>query len=506
MRLGHISIRTKLVVLLILALTLLAGTRGIGLIQLGGYLDSINSHITALDRIHQTLEREQQSHIAGLGAGRGADAATSAHAAKVAALRAQLTETRAAWERVQSRERAIMYATYIGMLVVIFVVSGGIYCLLMATVVRPLQGVARVANVVAAGDLSTDIEVKTGDEIGKVMQALREMNSSLGALIGKIRAVSQSLDGSTGQIAGAGDGLMRHVEGQTDFLQKTAATLRGLAHAVSSNAENAARARELAASARDVAIQGGAEVGEAVATMSGIDARSRQIVDIVSIIDGITFQTNILALNAAVEAARAGEQGRGFAVVAAEVRGLAQRSAAAAKEIAALINSSVFELQRGGALVEKAGNTMVRIVDGARAVDDIMNKMADDAARQRAVIEQIRATVDRVDQTSEQQALLVNAAAAAQSMREAVHELIAAVSVFRLPGHVQTAPAEGGQRESEGCGRRKSRHGADKRPRAQMKAAGARRGDIIPVCHRPTENATLYLSVAARDVQYGGQG
>jgi methyl-accepting chemotaxis protein len=376
-----------------------------------------------------------------LRAGGDAAASQAAHDEKLGALRAQLQAKRAEWDGVQQRERTIMYVTYATMLFVVFIVTGGIYWLLMTTVVRPLQGMVSVANVVASGDLTKHIEVRSGDEIGKVMQALRDMNGSLSTLIGKIRAASQSIGDSTQQISTASDGLLRHVEGQTDFLHKTATTLRELAAAVSSNADNAGRARKLAASAREVAIKGGAEVGQAVDTMISISTNSKKIVDIVSIINGITFQTNILALNAAVEAARAGEQGRGFAVVAAEVRNLAQRSATAAKEVADLINTSVRELQEGSGLVEKAGSTMTQIVGGARAVDDIMVVMAGDAERQRQVIEQVRATVDRVDQTSQQQALLANASEAAESMRLQVQQLITAVSAFRLSLEAQDATA-----------------------------------------------------------------
>ena len=445
MNLRRLTIRTRLALLLAVALSVLAVTRGLGLIQLGGYLERINSYTASLDRIHLQLQQLQEAHMTALREGRADAALQAAHESAGSSLRQQLATVRAEWAGTEQRERRIMYTTYVGMLVLVLVVGGAIYWLLMAMVVRPLRGVARVAHVVAAGDLTTNIEVRREDEIGHVMQALGEMNDSLGALIGKIRSVSQSLDASTAQIADAGGGLTRHVEAQSEFLQRTAATLRDLAGAVAANADNATRARQLAASARDVANRGGDEVGQAVSSMGSITASSKKIVDIVSIIDGITFQTNILALNAAVEAARAGEQGRGFAVVAAEVRSLAQRSAAAAKEIAALIDESVRELQRGGGLIEKAGATMVRIVEGARAVDDIMAKMAADAAQQRQVIEQVRATVDRVDQGSQQQALLADAADAAQSMRQQVAELMRAVSVFRLaqpsPTAVVSAPA-----------------------------------------------------------------
>ncbi len=438
--LKNLSIRTKLALLLLVAMVFLAGTRGLGLIQLGGYLDRVNSYAVSMDALHQQVEAVQASHLAAVRAGAGSDAAApqAAHDEKIGVLRGQLQAQRAEWNTLQQRERAIMYSTYVAMLIIVFIVGGGIYWLLMATVVRPLQGMASVANVVAAGDLTQDIGVRSEDEIGKVMQALRDMNGSLSALIGKIRAASQSIGAGTTQISMAGDSLLRHVEGQTDFLQRTATSLRELAAAVTSNAGNAGRARKLAANAREVAIRGGTEVGEAVDTMLNISNSSQKIVDIVSIIDGITFQTNILALNAAVEAARAGEQGRGFAVVASEVRSLAQRSASAAREIADLINASVRDLREGSGLVEKAGATMTQIVGGARAVDDIMVIMAADAEQQRQVIEQVRATVDRVDQSSQQQALLANAASAAESMRLQVQQLMTAVSVFRLSADAST--------------------------------------------------------------------
>jgi methyl-accepting chemotaxis protein len=426
------SVRAKLALLLVVAMVLLAGTRGLGLIQLGGYLDRMNGYALSIDELHQQLESLQDSRIADIRAGRVDAASQTAHEAKIGELRAALQAKRADYAQVQQRERAIMYSTYITMLLLVFVVSGAIYWLLMALVIRPLQGMARVANLVAAGDLTTDVDVTSTDEIGKVMGALSEMNSNLGSLIGKIRSISQSIGSRTEQIATTGDELSRHIEAQADALQKTGATMNALATTVTRNADSAGRARELAAKARDVAIKGGAEVGEAVDTMSNISGSSRKIVDIVSIINGITFQTNILALNAAVEAARAGEQGRGFAVVASEVRSLAQRSAAAAKEIAALINESVAQLNRGGDIVAKAGTTMTEIVDAARAVDDIMTEIASASAQQRRDIEQVRATVDRIDRTSQQQALLVEAAEVIRSMQQQAEELIAAVSAFRL--------------------------------------------------------------------------
>jgi methyl-accepting chemotaxis protein len=432
MILKRFSVRSKLAVLLVVAMTLLAGTRGLGLIQLGGYLDRMNGYALSIDELHRQLETLQDSRIADISAGRGDAATQTAHDAKINELRAALQTKRDEYAQVQQRERSIMYSTYVAMLVLVFVVCGAIYWLLMALVIRPLEGMARVANQVAAGDLTTQVEVKSADEIGAVMSALSEMNSSLGNLIGKIRSISQSIGSRTKQISISGDELSRHIEAQADALQKTASTMRDLSTTVTHNADNAGRARELAAKARDVAIKGGTEVGEVVNTMANISGSSRKIVDIVSIIDGITFQTNILALNAAVEAARAGEQGRGFGVVAAEVRNLAQRSAAAAKEIATLINESVDQLNRGGDIVAKAGTTMTEIVDAARAVDDIMTEIASASAQQRRDIEQVRATVNKIDRTSQQQALLADAAEVIRSMQQQAEELIAAVSAFRL--------------------------------------------------------------------------
>ena len=433
MKLGRITVRTKLALLLLVAMGFLAATRGLGLMQLGGYLDRMNSYTLSLDTLHQQLEAAQESRITDLRAGR-ADAVTpEAHDLKVRELRVQLQARRADADAMQQSERAIMYNTYVGMLLVVFVVGGGIYWLLMATVVRPLRGMAAVANVVAAGDLTTDIRVNSEDEIGGVMQALRDMNGSLSELIGKIRGISQSIGGSTDQIAAAGDSLSRHVETQTDFLQKTAATLRELAAAVTRNADKASRARELAASARDVAIKGGVEVGQAVDKMSSISASSQKVVDIVSIIDSITFQTNILALNAAVEAARAGEQGRGFAVVATEVRNLAQRSAAAAKEIKVLIGDSVAAVETGSKLVDEAGATMDDIVSSVARVTDIMSEITAASHEQEAGIEQINQAIGEMDSVTQQNAALVEeAAAAASSLREQAGNLAQAVAVFKL--------------------------------------------------------------------------
>ena len=429
---GQLSIRAKLALILLVATAFLAGTRGVGLLQLESYLDRMNAYTTSLDKLHLSLEAAQMPEIA---------AAAAQHEGAVKELREKLAQLREEISQVQERERTIMYRTYIGMLIVVLVVCGGVYLLLMSAVVRPLQGVVAVANVVASGDLSSQIEVQSADEIGAVMRALHEMNENLGRLIGGIRKISHTIDGETAQIAEASDGLSRYIEALAQALQNTGAVMAGLAATVSSNAGNAQRARELAASARAVAVKGGVEMSEAANTIAGVSGSSRKIVEIVSIIDGITFQTNILALNAAVEAARAGEQGRGFAVVAGEVRRLAQRSAGAAKEIASLIGASVEELKKGSAQMSHAGATMTQIVAAVRAVDEIMLEIAAASAQQRQEIDHVRRAVEEIDQTSQQQALLTRAMLAAQDMlRNSTAELRTAVAAFRLKREEDAAP------------------------------------------------------------------
>ena len=431
---GRLSIQAKLAILLIAATAFLAGTRGIGLLQLGGYLDRMNGYTTALDKLHLQLEAALVPE---------AGALPPEIARSTQGLRAQLAQLRTEIGAVQARERSIMYTTYIGMFIVVLVVCAGLYWLLMAAVVRPLQGMVSVANVVAAGDLTTRIEVKSNDEIGAVMQALHGMNENLGRLIGEIREISTSIDSETGQIAQSSAGLSQYMEAQAQALQKTGLVMDHLGAAVRNNSGNAHRARTLATNAREVAVKGGAEVAEAAQTIAGFSNNSRKIVDIISVIDGIAFQTNILALNAAVEAARAGEQGRGFAVVASEVRSLAQRSASAAKEIAKLIGASVEDLKKGSAQVSQAGATMTEIVAAARAVDEIMLEIASASAQQSKEIEHVRLAVEEIDQTSQQQAALTRATLSAQDMlRSSTTELRHAVAAFRLkssPSHADEA-------------------------------------------------------------------
>ncbi|VTU26705.1 Serine chemoreceptor protein [Variovorax sp. PBS-H4] len=301
------------------------------------------------------------------------------------------------------------------------------------SITRPLGEAVKVAETVANGDLSARIEVDSRDETGQLMNALRNMNASLARVVGEVRDGTDTIATASGQIASGNQDLSSRTEEQASALQQTAASMEELTSTVKQNADNARQANQLALSASEVAVKGGSVVGQVVDTMASIHASSRKIVDIIGVIDGIAFQTNILALNAAVEAARAGEQGRGFAVVASEVRNLAQRSAAAAKEIKGLIDDSVGKVDAGTALVGEAGKTMEEIVGSIRRVTDIVGEISAASHEQTQGIEQINQAITQMDQVTQQNAALVEeAAAAAQSMQEQAGSLVQAVSVFRL--------------------------------------------------------------------------
>jgi methyl-accepting chemotaxis protein len=315
--------------------------------------------------------------------------------------------------------------------------------LLTRSITRPLNEAVRVAQTVADGDLTSHIESSSTDETGLLMQALKNMNTSLAAVVGGVRTGTDAIATASGQIAAGNQDLSSRTEEQASSLEQTAASMEELTSTVKQNADNARQANQLALSASEVAVKGGNVVGQVVDTMASINASSKKIVDIIGVIDGIAFQTNILALNAAVEAARAGEQGRGFAVVASEVRSLAQRSAAAAKEIKGLIDDSVGKVDVGSALVGEAGKTMEEIVSGVKRVADIIGEITAASQEQSTGIEQVNQAISQMDQVTQQNAALVEeAAAAAQSMQEQAASLVSAVSVFRLePG---TQPQRGG--------------------------------------------------------------
>ncbi|MDM0104084.1 methyl-accepting chemotaxis protein [Variovorax sp. J22R24] len=294
-----------------------------------------------------------------------------------------------------------------------------------------------VAHRIANGELAARVVLKGGDE-SSLMHAIEHMRSSLAKVVDEVRTGTDRIAAASSQIATGNQDLSSRTEEQASSLEQTAASMEELTSTVKQNADNARQANQLAASASEVAIEGGKVVGQVVETMGSINESSRKIVDIIGVIDGIAFQTNILALNAAVEAARAGEQGRGFAVVAAEVRNLAQRSAAAAKEIKGLIDNSVDKVGAGSALVAEAGQTMDRIVASVRRVTDIMGEITAASQEQTSGIEQINQAITQMDQVTQQNAALVEqAAAASQSLQHEAGDLSQVMSVFRLEAELR---------------------------------------------------------------------
>ena len=314
--------------------------------------------------------------------------------------------------------------------------------LITRSITRPLNRAVEVARTVAAGDLSSHIEVTSLDETGQLLGALKDMNTNLRDIVSQVREGTDTIATASDEIAVGNLDLSSRTEQQASSLEETASSMEELTSTVKQNAEHARQANGLARSASDVATRGGAVVSDVVETMGAIHASASKIVDIISVIDGIAFQTNILALNAAVEAARAGEQGRGFAVVASEVRNLAQRSASAAKEIKTLIDDSVNKVDEGSRLVTQAGATMDEIVVSVKRVTDIMGEITVASHEQENGIEQINHAVTEMDAVTQQNAALVEeAAAAAQSLKEQSARLAETVSVFNLGAGQRNAGA-----------------------------------------------------------------
>jgi len=310
-----------------------------------------------------------------------------------------------------------------------------IYPFIRKVVTQPLESGVEVARGIAAGDLTQKIEVTSNNEMGGLQQALKAMNESLVHIVGQVRDGTDAIFNASSDIANGNLDLSSRTELQSSSLEKTASSMRELTATVNQNAANARQGNQLAISASQVAVKGGAVVSQVVDTMDSINASSKKIVDIIDVIDGIAFQTNILALNAAVEAARAGEQGRGFAVVAAEVRSLAQRSAAAAKEIKTLIGDSVDKVGAGSTLVHQAGRTMTEIVDSIHHVTNIMGEIAAASAEQSTGITRVNDAIAEMDHVTQQNAALVEeAAAAAQSLQDQAGHLEQVVSIFKLDG------------------------------------------------------------------------
>ncbi|MBL8313303.1 MAG: MCP four helix bundle domain-containing protein [Rubrivivax sp.] len=301
------------------------------------------------------------------------------------------------------------------------------------SITRPVAQALDIAEKVAAGDLGSRIEVTSSDEIGRLLGSLKGMNESLVKIVGTVRSSSDSIATGSAEIASGNADLSQRTEEQASALEETAASMEQLGSTVKQNADNAQQANQLAMGASTVAVRGGEMVNQVVETMKGINDSSKKIADIITVIDGIAFQTNILALNAAVEAARAGEQGRGFAVVASEVRNLAQRSAEAAKEIKSLITASVERVEQGTTLVDQTGATMQEIVTSIKRVTDIMGEINSASREQSTGVNQVGEAVGQMDQVTQQNAALVEeSAAAAESLKQQAQQLVSAVAVFKL--------------------------------------------------------------------------
>ena len=326
--------------------------------------------------------------------------------------------------------------------------GGGLGLLMTRGLLRQLGGepayATEVAQRIAAGDIGTPVATRDGDS-GSLLGAMKAMQTSLAQVVSSVRQGSEAVATASAQIAQGNQDLSQRTEQQSSALQQTAASMEELSATVKLNAANATQANELARDASSVAVQGGDVVNQVVGTMKGINDASKKIADIIGVIDGIAFQTNILALNAAVEAARAGEQGRGFAVVASEVRNLAGRSADAAKEIKSLINASVERVEQGSALVDRAGTTMAEVVTSIKRVTDIMAEISHASVEQSTGVTQVGQAVADMDRATQQNAALVEqSAAAAESLRQQARQLVAAVTVFQLGrdgGAVATTPA-----------------------------------------------------------------
>ena len=317
--------------------------------------------------------------------------------------------------------------------VVALLVGAGMAWALTHSITVPVHQAVQVARTVAAGDLTSNIQVTTQDETGELLRALDDMNHSLVRIVTQVRQSSDSIATGSQQIASGNADLSQRTEEQASNLEETAASMEELTSTVKQNADTAAAATQLATSASQAAEQGGEVMGRVVSTMEAISAGSRKISDIIGVIDGIAFQTNILALNAAVEAARAGEAGRGFAVVAGEVRSLAQRSAEAAKEIKNLISHSVANVESGSKLVDEAGRNMGDIVMQVKRVSDLINEISAASHEQSQGINQVGESVEQLDQVTQQNAALVEqSAAAAESLKQQAARLAEVVGAFRL--------------------------------------------------------------------------
>ena len=359
--------------------------------------------------------------------------ASEAYLAAMSAV--QKHETDLALAEGERLHGGINYASdvLLALLAVSVAVGGAMAFFITRSITRPLQQGVDAATVIAGGDLSQPLGSTHRDELGDLLRALGKMQAALHSVVGQVRRSTDSIGTASAEIATGNQDLSVRTEQTASNLQQAASSMEQLTGTVKQSAESARHANQLASSAAEVAARGGAVVSQVVTTMNDINASSKKIADIIGVIDGIAFQTNILALNAAVEAARAGEQGRGFAVVASEVRSLAQRSAEAAKEIKGLIGASVDKVEGGSKLVADAGRTMAEIVSSVQRVSDIIGEITAAAAEQSHGIVSVNASVNQLDQMTQQNAALVEqSAAAAESLREQASRLSDAVGTFRL--------------------------------------------------------------------------
>ncbi|MBK9348130.1 MAG: HAMP domain-containing protein [Burkholderiales bacterium] len=341
-------------------------------------------------------------------------------------------------EFAEQREANLNFARGMVLLLVVLLIAGAYF--LIKEIQKPLLDAIGVAEAIGGGDLTVQIDTSRGDEFGQMMRAITNMQQQLVRLVSDVRHGTDGLANVSEEIAAGNNDLSTRTEQTAANLEETASSMQELTSNVRQSADSAKQANQLAASAAQVAQRGGEVVGQVVSTMDEINASSRKISDIISVIDGIAFQTNILALNAAVEAARAGEQGRGFAVVASEVRSLAGRSADAAKEIKLLINTSVEKVEGGAALVSQAGDTMTEIVSSVQRVTDIMGEITAAASEQSDGIAQINAAIGQLDQMTQQNAALVEqSAAAASSMKDQSYRLAGVVATFKLDASAAAA-------------------------------------------------------------------
>ena len=389
-------------------------------------------------------------------------------------------------DALESRVQGLRNAMFMMVGVLVLVMAGALALgfVFVRSITTPLRKAVNVARAVARGDLTVRIEVRGSNEAAHLMEALQEMQASLAEIVCAVHEGSESVAIASTQIAQGNNDLSSRTESQASALEETAAAMEQLGSTVHQNADNARTANQLAQSASTVAVQGGAVVAQVVDTMKGISAASHRISEIIGVIDGIAFQTNILALNAAVEAARAGEQGRGFAVVASEVRSLAGRSAEAAKEIKTLIGVSVERVDKGSALVDhlvdQAGATMTEVVSSIRRVTDLMGEITSASVEQSQAVAQVGEAVTQMDQTTQQNAALVEeSAAAADSLKDQAQDLVRVVSVFKLP---------------EGMARRAGTPKATVRPRPAQMAAPR----VNPPPHRPPKLAANMARLNAK--------